>query len=150
MTTKKIFKSLLILVFAFGLVSCGSDDDDQLIGVEQLPAQAVNFIDTHFPDAEILSITMDSNDSNSKFEVKLNNGFDIDFDENGQWTEVEGHGQQVPDAIIPNPVLAYVQSHYPDAFIEEISKKNGKIKIDLSNDIDLVFDLDGNFIKIDS
>lgn len=146
---KHVFRSLLILVLAFNFTACSSDDDDQIIGENELPDQAINFIETHFPDAEILSITMDVNDSMSKFEVKLNNGFDIDFDENGNWTEVEAHGQKVPDAIIPNPILAYVQDHYPNAFIEEISKKTGKFKIDLSNDVDLIFDLDGNFIGVD-
>lgn len=144
-----LVKSFIILFTAFSLLGCNNNDDDQSISVSELPENVLSFVETHFPDAEIVSITIDPNDSRGYYEVKLSNNFDLDFDKNGFWTEVEGHGQKVPDAIIPEPILAYVETNYPDAFIEEISKKSDRYKVDLSTDIDLVFDLDGNFISID-
>lgn len=148
MKTKTFFKSFLMLFIAFTITACGNDDDDQTITTSELPERAIVFIKTHFPEAEIISVTLDSN-SRSRYEVKLSNGFDIDFDQNGDWTEVEGHGQKVPDDIIPSAILDYVEATYPDAFIEEISKKTDRYEVDLSTDIDLIFDLDGNLIHTD-
>lgn len=145
MKTKSFFKSILVLFAVLIFAACGNDDDDQKISAAELPQRAIVFIETHFPDAQIISVTLDSN-SRSQYEVKLNNGFDLDFDQEGEWTEVEGHGQKVPDAIIPERILEYVQTIYPNAFIEEISKKTDRYEVDLSTDIDLIFDLDGNLI----
>lgn len=145
MNISHFFKTFLILFTAFSFIACNSDDDQQ-IQLEELPEQAIVFLETHFPDADILKITVDSK---NKYEVKLNNGFEIDFDQNGSWIEIEGHGQQIPDAIIPLPILDYVQTNYSDLFIEEISKTTDKYKVDLSNDLEIHFDLDGNFLGID-
>lgn len=145
MKTKSLLKVIFIVCLIFTFAACDNDDDDQKITAAELPQRAITFIETHFPDAQIVSVTLDPN-SRSRYEVKLNNGFDLDFDQEGEWTEIEGHGQKVPDAIIPERILEYVQTTYPNAFIEEISKKTDRYEVDLSTDIDLIFDLDGNLI----
>lgn len=149
MKTPILIKTFLILFTAFSLLACDNDDDDQAILSSELPQRALIFIETHFPDSEIVSVTLDRNDPRGYYEVKLDNNFDLDFDQEGNWTEVEGHGQKVPDAIIPDPILTYVETNYPEAFIEEISKKTDRYEVDLSNDIDLIFDLEGNLISVD-
>lgn len=148
MNTKSFFRSFLVLFAVLTFAACGNDDDDQKITIDELPQRAITFIETHFPDSQIISVTLDPN-SRSRYEVKLNNGFDLDFDQEGEWTEIEGNGQKVPDAIIPEKILEYVQTTYPDSFIEEISKKTDRYEVDLSTDIDLIFDLDGNLIHTD-
>lgn len=144
------FLQVVLLLFVYsGLSSCSSNDEEQRIEAKDLPSAAQSFIKTHFPEAETVSIALDPKDQYSQYEVSLNNGFDLDFDKNGRWTEIEGHGEKVPDSVVPKPILAYVTANYSDSFIEEISKEASGYKVDLSNDVDLQFDEDGNFTGMD-
>lgn len=146
----KILSLSLILVL-FGLfTACSSDDEDVETRVEfpDLPPKSQTLLSTSFPDAEILSVKKEEDKGRIEYEVKLKNGFELDFDADGNWTSINGHGQPIPEELILTPIVEYVQANYPGAFIDEIEKKSTRYEVDLSNDVDLYFDLDGNFVAV--
>ncbi len=149
MTNHFFLKSCFLLFTVFIMASCNSDDDDQIITEQELPARAKTLIKTHFPGAEWSSVIMDPSNRGDQYEVKLDNGYHLDFDQEGHWIEIEGHGQPIPESLVPKAIATYVQTHYPDTFIEEIKRRSNGFKIELSNEIDLIFDGDGNFIRKD-
>lgn len=137
-----------VLTFGFSLTSC--NDHDQVIIQENLPNTSKTFLKTHFPDCQVLYVKMERDDFFGKeYDVKMNCGVEIDFNKQGEWTDVDCNMSQVPDAIVPAAILSYVKTNYPDAFITQISKERKGYDVELNNDLDLEFDKKGNFLRID-
>lgn len=150
-----LLKTVVILSLMFGFMSCSNDDDnnnDTLIEFGELPTVTQNFINTHFPDADVLRIEEDDTPANGDdyYEVKLSNGFELDFNADGEWTDIDGNGNRVPDAIIPEAILTYTNANHSSNFIDGIEKKSYGYKIELNNDLDLKFDAEGTYIGIDN
>ena len=129
------------------------DDDDEItISYGELPQTARTMIETHFSGAQAVYVnrSLETDDDGTIFEVKLDNGFELDFDVDGNWTDIEGNDQQVPDALILSPILTYTQANYPaPLFIEGIETEDFGFQVEISNDVDLQFDAEGNFLGID-
>lgn len=139
------------LSLLFSIAACDNNDSESAISAAELPAPVDVFVNTYFPNATYLSVKKQNRQDSdgSLYEVKLTNHFDIDFDINGHWIDIDGNHQQVPDELIPEKIKAYVSLHFPNLFIAEIDNENTYIDIDLSNDQDLRFSKNGDFIKLD-
>ena len=141
---KKILFTLSLFVASLTFIAC--DDDDTVIGVEEMPTNAQTFLQTHFPSQEVRRVEQDKDG----YDVYLQNGFEIEFTSSGEWDD--GRGQQIPEsiiALIPESIPVYVSENYPNQFIVEINKEHFGFEIDLNNNIELEFDASGNFLRID-
>lgn len=116
-----------------------------------LPAAATALLGQHFNGIAIAEAKEKSvaGIGGKSYKVKLNNGVEIAFDANGNWEEIDGNKQKLPDALIPVGVKNYVAKNYAGAFVTSLDKEKGNIKADLSNDIDLLFDANGSFLRKD-
>jgi hypothetical protein len=57
----------------------------------------------------------------------------------------------LPDSVIPEKIREYVKSNYPAYFITDWEKESRKVQqIELSNGLDLEFDNDGKYLKMDN
>ena len=45
--------------------------------------------------------------------------------------------------------MNYLKQHYANTFATSVDKEKTKIKVDLASGLDLEFDSNGNFIRID-
>lgn len=84
-----------------------------------------------------------------EYDVTLDCGVEIDFDKNGEWTDIDCGHNPVPEAIIPANILNYVKEKHPNNFITQIEKKRNGYKVELNIDLDLLFDKNGNFTRFD-
>lgn len=114
-----------------------------------LPANALAFVNTNFSNTGIASYEIKNIPVIGKsYEVKLNNGVEIDFDEAGNWHELKDP-RGVQQSLIPTAIHTYVEQNYKGTFVTSIDKEKDMIKVDLANDVDLEFDLNGKFLRID-
>src|SRR5690606_25102956 len=113
-----------------------------------LPKDAQLFIAQHFPDQEIIQVVKERDDLKTGYDVYLSDGFNLDFDKKGNIIGVEGTSK-LPDSVVPTKILAYVQANYPDSFIRDWELDDRGQEVTLSNGMDLKFDKEGNFIRID-
>ncbi len=148
---KNLFLTTIItLMLGFTGISCSSDNDnssESIIQTSELPTEPKIFIDTYFSDAEIIRIERDTNSIDGYYEVYFVGGIQIDFDESGVWTEVDGNNQAIPTGFINPDIMIYVITNYPAVLIESIGKKPYGFDIDLVNNIELRFDTEGNFLE---
>lgn len=126
--------------------SCGGD---VVISPSQLPAPAIEFITTYFPEDPILSAKKDREGFSIEYEVCLSTGTEITFDKHGNWTKVDCERINLPVAIIPAAILDYIRSNFPNNPATEISKEYRGYEVGLWGDIDLVFDTKGKFLRFD-
>lgn len=117
--------------------------------ISEIPAKSLQFLSEQFPKQTISSVKDNDVNRIKGFTVTLSNNTEIEFRRDGHWKEVDGNGKEIPTTLIVQPILDYVTKNYPNEKITKIDYSLSKIEIDLSNKIDLEFDKDGKFIKID-
>ena len=123
--------------------------DDRIIPVSQLPETARKFVEATFPGQTISYAKIDKDLFSKSYEVRLDNGFEIEFDKNGTWKKVNCKHSAVPAGIIPASIAEYVKSSFPGTQITKIDKKRNGYEVELSNDLDLKFNSSGKFLGID-
>ena len=128
------------------LASC--DNDEKHLDYNELPNVAKSFINNHFGDNEVRSVIKEYADLTYHYEVYLTDGTKIEFKKNGEWREVENRVEGVPTSILPAGIISYVQENYGSYFIVSV-ERDRQYDIELNNDLDLDFTLDGDFIRID-
>ena len=121
---------------------------DRLIPEEQLPAEAKAFIQKTFPGQTISYAKIDF-DGRKTYEVRLSNGTEVEFDKNGTWDKVDCNFSAVPAELVPANIANSVKSSFPDAVIVKIDKERGGYDIELSNDLELKFNKNGQMVRID-
>lgn len=145
---KKLFL-LLISVAMVSTIFASCDDNEKFISYEELPVGAKQFIANNFGADNILSVEYDRDMKGAEYEVKFNNGAEVNFDKNGNWDEIS-----VPSGInsdlVPEKVQTYVQSHHANALIVSMDKDKREFDVELNNGLDLVFDTNYNFIRYDN
>ena len=123
--------------------------DDKMILPEQLPAAAKVFLQTHFPDNDILFAQKDKDGMKTKFEVRLKDGTEVNFDKKGNWDKVDCKMKAVPAVLVPEAIASYVESTFPGEQIVKIDKERYGYDIELSNDLDLKFNKQGMLFGMD-
>ena len=143
-TIKKLF-----LVVALALVAVGVKAQDKLVQFGDLPKVAQNFITTYYAVNQVSYIKMEKELFSKSYDVKLNNGVEIEFDSKGNWTEVDAKKKAVPYQIVNPKIVAYVKKSFPNNEIVQISLDGRKIEVELTNGLELVFNKQGKFIGIE-
>lgn len=149
----KTLKILTVLTFALFFASCSDDDDNNgnqeiVLTESEIPTIIMEYKTTHFPDNDIIRATMDTEANVVTYELDLEGFFEMDFNAEYEIIDIDGT-TQLPDSVIPQALLDYVNENYPNNFITDWELELNHQQIELNNDLDLEFDMDGAFIRID-
>ena len=118
------------------------------VDLEDVDPAIVGFIDTYFPEAEIISCCQ----SDNGYRVRLDDGTKVHFDLEFNWTKVMCEHStvytSVPAELIPPQIADYVAAEYPEQVVVTIHKtceEGWMIKLD--NHEAIVFDAEFNVIE---
>ena len=142
---KKIL--LIIASIVFTLTACAKQD--RLINYLELPATAQEFIERHFNVTDISMIERERDGIHFEYTVYLNEATEIDFGHQGNLKKIDCQIYPIPVGIVPDLITKYVTEHYPNHFIVEYEINNRSMKVELGNSVELIFDLEGNFLRVD-
>lgn len=152
---KKIFLGITLLAaVGFTTVSCNNDDDNNNVSyveLNTLPTAAIDFVNAYFPGMEIFNIEKYSpaKANDVMYEVNFKNGTEIEFDSAGNWVKVEADGNAtIPTSFILPAIVNYVTTNYANQGINQIERMPNGFDVELTNDIDLIFDTTGQFVRI--
>ncbi|MEC4113459.1 PepSY-like domain-containing protein [Myroides pelagicus] len=148
----KVFKRLFIGVslFAIGALSIQTAEAKKIqIQKNALPKTAIEFLDQNFSQEPINFITEDKEWFDTDYSVLLNNMTEIEFDKNGNWTDVSNKTTAIPTDFILPAIVSHVKTNFANAHILKIEKDNRQFEVKLSNSLELVFDNNGTFMRID-
>ena len=137
---KKLFVALISFFTLCSFVSC-----DRVVTPDKLPAQAKQFITNHFNGIDILSVRKDG----SQYEVVLFDGTELDFTRGGKWTKVDCGMNPLPDGILPANTVQYLTAKFPMNFATKVKYEHKRYEVGLNNDLDLLFNKNGNFMGAD-
>ena len=128
--------------------SVSSFAGDRIIPAEQLPAAAKTFIQKTFPGQTVSYAKIDF-DGRKKYEVRLSNGTEVEFDKNGNWDKVDCNYSAVPASLVPTNIANYVKTHFAGAKVVKIDKERHGYDVELSNELELKFNKQGQLMNID-
>ena len=142
-------KKEVVVTPAAATVEKGSATAAQAVSLTDLPEAALSTINHHYRQEDIASYEVKTVPVIGRnFEVKFNDGAEIDFDSNGNWHEWKD-AKGLPKEIVPEKIASYIAQNYANTFATSIDREAKKIKVDLASDIDLEFDEAGNFLRVD-
>ena len=140
-------KISLILVAISLFVFSNANAQKKYLAVSETPGQIISYINAHFPKSEIISVKKDKEVLKTEYKVKLNTMVELEFDGNFSIKKIESKSA-LPQSVVPEKIVAYIHKNYPNNKILEWKKEKKGQKIELDNDIDVVFDLNGKFLGI--
>lgn len=129
------------------LTACA--DHYQLIKYSELPVQAQAFIQQHFNQEDISHIERDREGIHYEYNVYLKNATEIDFDYQGNLQSIDCKHTTVPEGIVPDVIMSFISSHYPNLFVVEYIIDYRHQTVELNNEIELIFDRKGHFLRMD-
>lgn len=114
-----------------------------------LPKAANEFLAQNFKGNAITTVKKEVEHGEKGFEVRLADGTEIEFWNDGKYREVDGHNKPIPTQYIDPKIMEYIAKHYPDKKITHIDYGRKDVDVELSGNLELEFDSKGNFLKID-
>lgn len=115
---------------------------DSLINPSELPQNIKDFIKTHYANENILKAEKDWD----SYEIKLNNGTELDFTKSGELKEIDAKYSPIPDTILPELTKAAKESQ-KGANLMEIEKEWNGYKLKFSNNYKVYIDSKGVVTK---
>ena len=113
---------------------------DIIVPASELPRNAQDFISKNFKTAQIALVKKDID----SYDVTLNDGTEIDFIITGEWKDVDGKYKALPNSILPNIMPKIGASS--NAQIIEVSREINGYKFELSNQLKIYTDAQGNIL----
>ena len=146
MKKNNILKTAIVTVILFfTLTSCAQK---VIIPSSELPVEISTYTATHFPNNTILQVILDKEGFKKTYEVTLSEGFSLEFNRDMEIIEIEGISQ-LPESVIPEKIWQYVRANYPNNVITEWELDGKKQEIELDNGLELEFNMNGDFLRID-
>lgn len=142
-------KMLLVLVALFTLSVSVQAVEDRPITVDQLPQKAQQFIKKYFADKQVALAKMETDFLSKSYDVIFTNGDKVEFDNKGEWKNVDCEHTSVPQGIAPSAIQSYVSKNYPNAKIKQIEKDRKDYDVELTNGWDIKFDKKFRVIELD-
>ena len=99
--------------------------------------------------ADVTYIEKEIDGIHHEYNVRLNNATELEFDQQGNLEHIDCQRTAVPQGIVPQLIVDYVNLHYSNLFIVEYHKEARRQQVDLNNNMELIFDIEGNFLRID-
>ncbi|MBI6116254.1 PepSY-like domain-containing protein [Salegentibacter maritimus] len=151
-----------ILVLMLLFQSCSESDDtnepdlnavafsaDAHVETSTLPQSILDYITVNYPGLTIVEAEIEDNQN---FEIELSNDTELIFNAQGEFLGVDDEENEFDDeeidpAVLPQNILDFISDNFPGLGIDEAElENNGNYEIELDNDIELIFDGEGNFL----
>ena len=145
---KKLASLLLAMLMVAGIASAR---DRISRDMSTLPAAAQQIIKTHFGKTGVNHIKIDSKTfGGQEYDVILNNGTEIEFDQSGNIKEIDCGSRAIPDQLILKPIRDFVAKNFKGQKIVAMEVKRNRYEIELLSGQELEFDRAGKFLKVDN
>ena len=137
---------IALFVSAFTLSACARGK--QPVAFQNLPEMVKSAVLKNYSDSLVQYITWEKSIGKDEYEFLLQDGTKLEYYENGQLHKIKCING-IPDVLVPEPILRYVRGTFPNAVITEFKSESWSQKVELNNEMDLIFNRRGDFLRID-
>ena len=139
---------LLTTTVAFG-AAFAATDDDRTIRYDELPAAAQTFISKYFAKEQVSHASLDQGIISSEYKVVFVSGTKLEFDGDGEWTELDCRYAAVPKDLVPAQIADYVKKNYPNSKITELKREHNEWEAKITGGLELTFNDSFKLVDID-
>lgn len=144
---EKMKKTLTIIALLFvGMTTYAQKTN---ISYESLPNDAKDFININFPSVTPAVVLKDTETFDVEYEVRFNDGMKIEFSEDGEWKEVKNDINCLTFEFLPENIGKYLENNHYGLCVKEIKRELKGFKVELANDVEIIFDKNGKFKRYD-
>ena len=144
---EKMKKTLTIIALLFvGMTTYAQKTN---ISYESLPNDAKDFIKINFPSVTPAVVLKDTETFDVEYEVRFNDGMKIEFSEDGEWKEVKNDINCLTFGFLPENIGKYLENNHYGLCVKEIKRELKGFKVELANDVEIIFDKNGKFKRYD-
>ncbi|SFN72042.1 PepSY-like domain-containing protein [Salegentibacter flavus] len=157
----------ITLLTAFIGFSCSSDDDgdtgtaevdlsataikaDAHVQTSSLPQPILDYVSANYPGLTIRKAEIEDDDT---YEITLSDETELIFDMQGNFLgidddDVDDFGDEDLDpSELPQNIQDFIAQYFPGVGIDEAERENnGNYEVELNNDVELIFNADGEFL----
>jgi hypothetical protein len=133
---------------AFVQVTLAGCKAEKPLSSAEIPQEITSFVTTHFPGNPILHSIKDRELFTHSYELLLEGNITIEFNRNRELTYLES-ATAISGTILPEPLQKYIASNYPGASIVEWDLDGRNQEVELDNGLALIFNRNGEFLRID-
>lgn len=144
---KTIIAAFMLLI---GFASAKADNE-RPINLNELPKVSQEFLAKHFSKLQLAYAVEDRKYVGSEYEVVYTDRTEVEFNTEGEWTSVECKYGAVPSELVPAEITRYLETldFAKGQNIRKISKDRYEWEVELSNGLEIDFDLKFNVLGID-
>lgn len=142
-------KSFMVIgTVVLSLLFMSGCEKETVIPEQNVPTEIKNYILNHFPSCSISKTIRENDGNNEMYEVTLSCGVKLEFNNQKEIIDIDGI-TKLPDSVIPSNILSYVNSNYATNFIIGWGLQSGNQEVQLNNNLVLVFNMAGEFLRVD-
>ncbi len=143
-------KKIQLLPLMAATVLFAGCEKEQVVAYNDVPQEIQSYVETHFSSNKILQTLKDTEGLTLTYDVTLDSAISLEFNRSKEIISIDANSK-LPDSVIPKKILTYVLTNYPDLVITDWEKESRKVQqIELNNGLDLEFDEEGNYLRIDN
>ncbi len=143
-------KKIQLVPLMAALLFLASCEKERVMASADVPQEIQSYVETHFSDHKIIQTLKDNEGLTLTYDVTLDSAISLEFNRSKEIISIDANSK-LPDTVIPSKILTYVLTNYPSQFITDWEKESRKVQqIELNNGLDLEFDEDGNYLRIDN
>lgn len=142
---KVIIAIATTLLLVLGYTACNEHD---AIYFTDLPSEAQAFLQQYFPDN--LVAKAERHNSEPRYEVTLDNGYEIYFYNDGRWQEINSRQAILPaeviQGVLPENIRQYLAENFGQDGVSAVQRSSAGYNIELATTpaVELYFDPVGN------
>lgn len=149
-------KILSLAIITFSLLGTTVSAQETLLQTNEIPSEIISFVNTHFPDSNILQAEKDREGLDLTYDLILEGNINLEFNSKMEIIDIESK-VKLPDSIFSAKILNYIRSNYPENYIIEwvFDEKDWAFgdeqqEFKLNNGLELKFSISGDFLRIDN
>ncbi len=125
----KTVKTIIAVIACLAAFMLNGYAANNALPINSLPVNVIAFVQQNFPDKQITSIEKEITDNT--IEVSLNDGTQIDFDDNGNWNAIYSQIDAVPSDVVPSAIMKIIDDNFPGTSVVEIDKEDYGYEVEL-------------------
>jgi hypothetical protein len=146
MYRNSFIKTIFASVTLFLTISC---EKEIITPSDDLPVEISTYLTIHFPKNTIVQVIKDLDGLTKTYDILLSENISLEFNRKKEVIAIDGV-TQLPNSVIPEKILQYVNINYPTQFITDWELDFDNQQIELNNGLDLEFNKKGDFLRIDN
>lgn len=144
---------IVTLLTSFSLLSCNDDtkEPENQVSYEELPSAAKSFLHSYFYGYDIISVSKETVDDLILFEVNIQDGFEAEFNGDGEWLQVQApENTSIPNInFIPEVIRQALSYSYSGYGIQQVNKTGEGYKIKLVTGLNIYSNMSGELTPED-